>query len=46
MTFEDLYNRLLKAAVNSKMPEELNLIENEGYDPHHLDCLINPYKHE
>jgi len=46
MTFEDLYNRLLKAAVNSKMPEELNLIENEGYDPHQLDCLINPHKHE
>lgn len=46
MTFEDLYNRLLKAAVNSKMPEELNLIENEGYNPHHLDCLINPYKHD
>lgn len=46
MTFENLYNRLLKAAVNSKMPEELNLIEDEGYDPHHLDCLINPYKHE
>lgn len=45
MTFEMLYNRLLKASVNGGMQEELNLLEDEGYDPYQLDCLLNPRKH-
>ncbi len=46
MTFEELYNRLLRAAVNGKDAQELNLIKDEGYDPYQLDCLLNPQKHK
>lgn len=45
MTFEELYNRLLKSSVNGTMMEELNLLAQEGYDPHQLSCLLDPGKH-
>ena len=46
MTFEKLYNRLLRAAIDGDTTTELNLAKNEGYDPFHLDCLLNPHKHQ
>ncbi|NCC68666.1 MAG: iron hydrogenase [Clostridia bacterium] len=45
MTFEELYNRLLKSAVHGMITEELNLLTQEGYDPHQLSCLLDPGKH-
>ncbi|MCI1965227.1 MAG: iron hydrogenase [Oscillospiraceae bacterium] len=44
-TFEDLYNRLVKASVQNQLPKELEHIKREGYDSHQLDCLLNPEKH-
>ncbi|MFU0833811.1 MAG: 4Fe-4S ferredoxin-type domain-containing protein [Oscillospiraceae bacterium] len=44
-TFEELYNRLVKASVQNKLPEELTRVRKEKYDPHQLDCLLNPEKH-
>lgn len=41
-SFQDLYNRLTKAAVENKMRAEVEKIEHEPYNPHHLDCLLNP----
>lgn len=38
--FETLYHTLVTGAVRG---EELTLPE--GYDPHHLDCLLNPSQH-
>ena len=45
MTFEELYNRLLKSSVNGNLTEELDLVQQQGYDPHHLSCLLGPEKH-
>ena len=45
MTFEELYNRLLKSSVNGSMAEELDLLRQDGYDPHQLSCLLDPGKH-
>ena len=45
MTFEELYNRLLKSTVKGSLPEELNLIKQQGYDPYQLSCLLDPGKH-
>ena len=45
MTFEELYNRLLKSSVAGNMAEELDLVRKQGYDPHHLSCLLSPEKH-
>ncbi|MCE5188933.1 MAG: iron hydrogenase [Eubacteriales bacterium] len=45
MTFEELYNRLLKSSVDGSMTEELNLLRKDGYDPHQLSCLLDPGKH-
>ena len=42
MTFEELYNRLLKSSVNGTLTEELDLVKKQGYDPHQLSCLLNP----
>ena len=42
MTFEELYNRLLKSSVNGTFAEELDLVKKQGYDPHQLSCLLNP----
>ena len=40
-TFEELYRRLVEEAVlnNDKKPDL------QDYDPHHLDCLLNPDKY-
>lgn len=45
MTFEELYNHLLRRSLDGTMPEELNLTVQEGYDPHQLSCLLDPKKH-
>ena len=45
MTFEELYNRLLKSSMDGTMAEELNLVKQEGYDPHQLSCLLDPGRH-
>lgn len=45
MTFEELYNRLLKSAVNGDISQELDLVRQQGYDPHHLSCLLSPESH-
>ncbi len=45
MTFEELYNRLLKSAVNGLLAQELDLVREQGYDPHHLSCLLQPEKY-
>lgn len=45
MTFEALYNRLLKSNVAGNMSQELDLVRKQGYDPHHLSCLLSPEKH-
>ena len=45
MTFEELYNRLLKSSIDGTMTEELNLVKQEGYDPHQLSCLLDPGRH-
>ncbi|QAT49051.1 iron hydrogenase [Caproiciproducens sp. NJN-50] len=44
-TFEELYGRLVKASVQNRLPEELEQVRKEKYDPHQLDCLLNPEKH-
>ena len=41
-TFNELYDRLVKASVENKEPQELEKIREEEFDPHHLDCLLNP----
>lgn len=41
-TFNELYNRLVKAALNNEKESELEKIKKEGYDKHQLDCLLNP----
>lgn len=42
-SFNSLYNKLLYAAINKKIDEELKKLTE--FDPHHLDCLLNPEKH-
>ena len=44
-TFNELYNQLVKASVENKMPQELEKIRQDEFDPHHLDCLLNPDKY-
>ena len=44
-TFEELYDRLAKAAVQNRLPEELGRVRQEEFDPHQLDCLLNPELH-
>lgn len=41
-TFEELYKRVLKAAMEKQLAEELRKLDN--YDPAQLDCLLNPDK--
>jgi len=45
MTFETLYNRLLRSAVDGRLAEELDLVRRQGYDPHQLSCLLDPEQH-
>lgn len=42
-SFNSLYNKMLYAAINKKIDEELKKLTE--FDPHHLDCLLNPEKH-
>jgi iron only hydrogenase large subunit-like protein len=44
-SFNELYHRLVKASVENKEPQELEKIRQEEFDPHQLDCLLNPEKH-
>ncbi len=44
-TFTELYNRLVKASVEDHLEEELSSLNTDEFDPHHLDCLLNPKKH-
>ncbi|WP_027629995.1 [Fe-Fe] hydrogenase large subunit C-terminal domain-containing protein [Ruminiclostridium cellobioparum] len=41
-TFKDLYNRLVKAAVQNRVEEEVEEIRKQDFDPHQLDCLLHP----
>ncbi len=41
-SFKDLYNRLVKAAVENRTAEEVDEIRKQDFDPHHLDCLLHP----
>ena len=36
-TFEELYARLAKAAVQNRLPEELGRVRREEFDHHQLD---------
>lgn len=45
MKFEELYNQLLRRSLDGAAPVELNLLSQEGYDPHQLSCLLEPGKH-
>ena len=45
MTFEELYNSLLRRAVDGSIGEELDLTRERGFDPHHLSCLLHPKMH-
>ncbi|TQI66002.1 [Fe-Fe] hydrogenase large subunit C-terminal domain-containing protein [Clostridium sp. KNHs216] len=44
-TFNELYERLVKASVENREPQELEKIREQEFDPHHLDCLLNPEKY-
>lgn len=44
-TFEELYRRLTKASVENRLPEELDRLGKDEYDPYQLDCLLNPERH-
>lgn len=43
-SFNELYNRLIKAAVENKTQEELEKIRKLNFDSHQLDCLLHPDK--
>lgn len=45
ITFIELYNRLVKASLGNDLPGEVDKIRQEKFDPHHLDCLLNPHRH-
>lgn len=45
ITFHELYDRLLKASLEDRVPHELDKLQKEEYDPHQLDCLLYPDKH-
>ncbi len=40
--FTVLVDRLVKASVDHRLEDELTQLEKEEYDPHQLDCLLNP----
>lgn len=41
-SFHELYNRILMASLKNNLSEEIDKIKQESYDPHQLDCLLNP----
>lgn len=44
-SFQELYERLGKAAVEKRLSEEIDGLNREDYDPHQMDCLLNPTKY-
>jgi len=42
LTFQQLYDRLLKASMEDRVPDELDKIHKDKFDPHQLDCLLHP----
>lgn len=44
-SFNELYNRLVKSAVENKTLEELEKVRKLSFDSHQLDCLIHPDKY-
>jgi len=44
-SFRELYDRLLKASLEDRVPDELDKIRQDTFDPHHLDCLLHPKGH-
>lgn len=45
MTFDELYERVVKATIENREAEEIEKIKTDEYDPHQLDCLLNPEKY-
>jgi len=41
-TFKELYERLVRAAVENRVAEEVEEIRKLDFDPHQLDCLLHP----
>ncbi len=44
-TFEELYNRLVKASLNGNIDDEIKKLRQDGYSENQLDCLLNPKKY-
>ncbi|HWR19315.1 MAG TPA: [Fe-Fe] hydrogenase large subunit C-terminal domain-containing protein [Clostridia bacterium] len=44
-TFQELYERLLAASAKNDLNSELGALKADEFDPHHLDCLLNPKRH-
>ncbi len=45
LTFEEIYNRLAKAAKEKRLEDEINSLEIDGYKKGQLDCLLEPDKY-
>lgn len=45
VSFNELYHRLVKASLENKESQELEKIRKDEFDPHQLDCLLNPEKY-
>lgn len=44
-SFRELYDRMLRASLEGRVPDELNKIKQDTFDPHQLDCLLHPERH-
>ena len=44
-SLNDIYTRLVKAAIQNKTQEELKNISELSFDAHQLDCLLHPEKY-
>lgn len=44
-TFEDLYNRLVRATRDGNVKNEIEKLKKEGHSDHQLDCLLFPKKY-
>lgn len=45
LTFNELYHRLTKAAIENRTQEELEKIRELNFDTYQLDCLLHPDKY-
>lgn len=45
ITFEEIYNRLARAAKEKRLEKEIAALEMEGYKKGQLDCLLEPDKY-